>query len=320
MPFVRELLKYKSVAVVGMEKNCGKTECLNYILRRLPQDSPMTCVTSIGVDGEGIDNVTNTRKPSITLRKNICFATSESHYRNRKLVSEIIGISEEGSALGRIITAKTVSEGDIILSGPSSTGSLKRWMQEAEQYGIELTLIDGALSRMSSASPAISDAMILATGAALSSNPATLVNLTAFRVEMIRLPVIDGIFPEQKTVQLSSLDQVITVPDNCEAVEIKGAFTDRLMTKLLQSSNVGKYKVVVKDFSKIFIDPMNYRKFTKAGGRIAQMKSSRLLAVCINPTSPEGYRLDSDKLCEELSDRIQLPVYDIIKNNYLDKL
>lgn len=318
MPFVRELLKYKSVAVVGMEKNCGKTECLNYILRRLPADSPKTCVTSIGVDGESTDSVTNTRKPSITLRKNICFATSEAHYRNRRLVSEIMGISEEGSALGRIITAKTVSEGEIILSGPSSTGYLKRWMKEAEQYGIELTLIDGALSRMSSASPAISEAMVLATGAALSSNLATLVNQTAFRVEMIRLPVVDGNIPEEKTVQLSSLNQEATVPDYCEAVEIKGALTDRLLTKLLQGGDVGRYTVIVKDFAKIFINPMTYRRFTKAGGRIAQQESSKLLAVCVNPTSPEGYRLDSDKLCRELSDKIQLPVYDIIKNNYLD--
>ena len=318
MPFVRELLKYKSVAVVGMEKNCGKTECLNYILRRLPADSPKTCVTSIGVDGESTDSVTNTRKPSITLRKNICFATSEAHYRNRRLVSEIMGISEEGSALGRIITAKTVSEGEIILSGPSSTGYLKRWMKEAEQYGIELTLIDGALSRMSSASPAISEAMVLATGAALSSNLATLVNQTAFRVEMIRLPVVDGNIPEEKTVQLSSLNQEATVPDYCEAIEIKGALTDRLLTKLLQGGDVGRYTVIVKDFAKIFINPMTYRRFTKAGGRIAQQESSKLLAVSVNPTSPEGYRLDSDKLCRELSDKIQLPVYDIIKNNYLD--
>lgn len=319
MPFVRELLKYKSVAVVGMEKNCGKTECLNYILRRMPPDAPKTCVTSIGVDGESTDSVTNTGKPPITLRPGTYFATSEAHYRNRKLVSEIVGVSEEGSALGRLVTAKTVTEGDIILSGPSSTARLKRWMEEAEQrYGIGLTLIDGALSRISSASPAVSEAMVLATGAALSSNLATLVSLTAFRVEMIRLPVIARDFPVGKTATLSSLDPEISVPEGCEAVEISGALTDRLLTRLMQNCDVGKFTVVVKDFAKIFIDPMNYARFHRAGGRIAQLGSSKLLAVCVNPTSPEGYRLDSDILCRKLSDKIQLPVYDIIKNNYLN--
>ena len=52
MPFVHELLNYRSVAVVGMEKNCGKTECLNYIIRRMPLDGRRVCVTSIGLDGE----------------------------------------------------------------------------------------------------------------------------------------------------------------------------------------------------------------------------------------------------------------------------
>ena len=83
------MLKYRSVAVVGMEKNCGKTECLNYILRRLPSDGPGVCVTSIGLDGERTDQVTGTAKPEIILRSGMFFATSETHYRSRRLVSEI---------------------------------------------------------------------------------------------------------------------------------------------------------------------------------------------------------------------------------------
>ena len=43
MPFVHELLNYRSVAVVGMEKNCGKTECLNYIIRRMPLHERKVC-------------------------------------------------------------------------------------------------------------------------------------------------------------------------------------------------------------------------------------------------------------------------------------
>ena len=35
MPFIGEILKYKSLSIVGMEKNTGKTECLNYIIDRL---------------------------------------------------------------------------------------------------------------------------------------------------------------------------------------------------------------------------------------------------------------------------------------------
>ena len=36
MPFVSDIVKYDSLSIVGLEKNTGKTEALNYILRRLP--------------------------------------------------------------------------------------------------------------------------------------------------------------------------------------------------------------------------------------------------------------------------------------------
>ena len=65
MPFIAEILKQKSLAVVGLEKNCGKTECLNYILDRIPAEEHRVCVTSIGIDGESIDQVTRTKKPEM---------------------------------------------------------------------------------------------------------------------------------------------------------------------------------------------------------------------------------------------------------------
>ena len=38
MPFVGEILRHLSVSIVGLAKNAGKTECLNYIINRLPLD------------------------------------------------------------------------------------------------------------------------------------------------------------------------------------------------------------------------------------------------------------------------------------------
>ena len=69
MPFVGEILKYRSVSIVGLAKNAGKTECLNYIIRRLPLDYFNVAVTSIGIDGETTDQVTGTAKPEITVRE-----------------------------------------------------------------------------------------------------------------------------------------------------------------------------------------------------------------------------------------------------------
>ncbi len=96
------VLGIDKIAIVGTAKNTGKTECLNYLLKSIPI-SNVVAVTSIGMDGEKTDLVTNTSKPEIFLKEGTVFTTSEAHYRNKKLVSEIIDLSVQSSSLGRLI-------------------------------------------------------------------------------------------------------------------------------------------------------------------------------------------------------------------------
>mgnify|MGYP003520451854 FL=1 len=172
---------------MGLEKNTGKTECFNYVMQRLPLDKIRVAVSSIGIDGETTDQVTKTAKPEIFLREGVYFGTSEKHYLTKLLTSELLEISDENTSLGNIVIGKALTPGKLLLSGPSSTNGLRRWMNEMRKYDIDLTIIDGALSRLSLASPAVSESMILATGAAYSANINTLVQKTAFVVQMINL-------------------------------------------------------------------------------------------------------------------------------------
>ena len=48
MGFVDDISDYRSLAIVGLEKNTGKTECLNYILRRIKDSADRFALTSIG--------------------------------------------------------------------------------------------------------------------------------------------------------------------------------------------------------------------------------------------------------------------------------
>lgn len=314
MPFVAEILKYRSVSIVGLAKNAGKTECLNYILKRLPLDYFNVAVTSIGIDGESLDQVTSTAKPEITLREGMFFGTSEKHYRQRKLLSELYDVSDETTALGRVVTAKALNEGKVILSGPSSGSALKRWMSSLERLGIDLVLVDGALSRLSTASPAISEAMVLSTGAAFSANIKDLVSRTAYVVELIGLPLYCGPEPEARLSSFSDLGGDLI--HNNQVIEVEGALTDRLLQAVKNDLQNGEKELVVNDFTRIFTSQDLFRAFIKRGGRISVRMKSRLLAVCVNPVAPNGMVLDSDLLCSTLSQKIGLPVYDIVKNVY----
>ena len=314
MPFVGEILKHRSVSIVGLAKNAGKTECLNYILKRLPLDYFNVAVTSIGIDGETTDQVTGTAKPEITVREGMYFATSESHFRQKRPLAELYDVGEEETALGRVVTAKALQEGKVLLSGPSSAAALKRWMRSLKDFGIDLILIDGALSRLSTASPAVSEAMVLSTGAAYSANIRELVNKTAFVVELIRLPLFVGPEPELRLSSFSSLDAEALKGNRI--IEVEGALTDRLLQLVKNALGEGEIELVVGDFTKVFCSQELYRAFVRRGGRLSVRMKSELLAVCVNPVAPNGIVLDSDTLCRELSERIGLPVYDIVKNEY----
>ena len=42
------------------------------------------------------------------------------------------------------------------------------------------------------------------------------------------------------------------------------------------------------------------------------LQRSNLEAICFNPTSPQGYRLNSQEVCRVLSDTLETPVYDVM--------
>ena len=346
MPFIEELIKYKSCSIVGLEKNTGKTECFNYVLQRLPLDKKRIAVSSIGIDGETTDQVTKTAKPEIFLREGIYFGTSEKHYLMKRLSAELLEISNENTSLGNIIIGKALTPGKILLSGPSSTNGLRRWMDEMKKYDIDLTIIDGALSRMSLASPTVSESMILATGAAYSANINTLVQKTAFVVQMINLDLtsednrevfndikngvwaidadtdtdIDTDFMKGRRLVDLKVASSLSININtdglkkCKTLFVSGALTDNFINHIRQNKLFNETEIVVRDFTKIFLTPMTYNSFVNGKRKITVLQKSKLIAVCVNPTSPNGIVLDSEKLCNALSEAIKLPVYDLKKN------
>ena len=122
MGFVTNISDFGSLAIVGLEKNTGKTECLNYILGQLGGQADRFALTSVGIDGESRDQVCQTAKPEIEIPEGMIFVTSEKHYREKRLAAEVLDVSLERTALGRLITARARMSGKLLLSGPSDTG------------------------------------------------------------------------------------------------------------------------------------------------------------------------------------------------------
>lgn len=332
MVLIDEILKCHSLSIVGLEKNTGKTECLNYILSRVKDSGKRFAVTSIGVDGESRDQICQSPKPEIELFEGMLFVTSEKHYREKRLTAEILDVSEVRTSLGRLVTAQVVNSGKVLLSGPVDTFTLKTLIGNVLYFGADHVIIDGALSRLSLAAPAVTDAMILTTGAAVSRNIPQLVRKTRYVYDLICLGMTDqqsydklhekeeGVWAidengEEHDLHIPSVFMLDKYGDNIfkygRRIYVAGAVSDKLLEFMrMQKEPV---ELIARDFTRIFARPESFYAFIRQGGSLKVLLQTRLLAVCINPQSPDGYCLDSDILREAMQQELDVPVFDIRK-------
>jgi len=334
MPFVKDIENYKSLSIIGLEKNTGKTECLNYVLSRLSDSGKTIALTSIGIDGENKDQVKQTHKPEIDVYQGMIFVTSELHYKSRKLVSEILDVSKQSTSLGRLVTAKAITTDKVMISGPANNAGLIDIISNMSNFGVDITIVDGALSRKSLASPTVTEAMILATGAALSSNITQLVFKTKYVYDLIALSetenqtkeilfnIRDGIWAIDNNnnitdLNISSVMMIERVKDRLfkagNRIYVSGAITDNFLNFLKNQKQIKETEIIVRDFTRIFAQPEVFYSYIKRGGKIKVLQKTKLVAITINPVSPDGYILNSEELKKALEEKLGLPVYDVKK-------
>ncbi len=335
MPFIEKITGLRSLAIIGTAKNTGKTECLNYVLRRLAEDYPdlSVALTSIGIDGERRDQVTQTDKPEICLRPEMFFVTAENFYRRKLLSAEVLGIDERyTTSLGKTIYARAKGTGKILIAGPPSTGGLRQVIAKMQEWGVSLTIVDGALSRMSLAAPSVAEGMILATGAAYSAQPDQLVRRMVELQRLICLPELadrplaDSLADIEQGMRVIGKDGVLYDPGFASALleqvwsnpewlqqgdtlYVAGVVGDSLLNRLRLVEN--NQCLFVRDFTRIFASGPVVNSYLASGRVIKTLYSTRPVAVTFNPLAPSGYRLDSEKMCKRLEEVLGIPVYDV---------
>lgn len=327
---IDELLKHRSVAVVGMGKNVGKTVTLNYLLGELARRDKRVAVTSIGLDGEGLDQVTETPKPEIMLARGTVFTTAEQQYARRRLTAEILDVTGRLTSVGRPVTARVVVPGRVVITGPADTASLVRLLAAYSRLGVDISLVDGALSRVSLASPVVTEGLVLATGAAVSPNMGLVVSRTAFvcrlidleraseqcvsafagRTEGICTLTADGVV-HASPIRSALAGDIPPIDEAVVAVYVSGAVGDRFVERLMMQRR--DIQLVVTDFTRVFVSEACFVRLRRSRVHLSVLYSARLVAVTANPWSPAGYTMPSDELTDRLARAIGRPVYDVMK-------
>lgn len=316
---ITSVLSTKTLAIIGLEKNTGKTETLNFIVQNI-KNLRKIALTSIGTDGEEKDIVFGTLKPSVYVSSGFIYTTTELFFKRRMVLSEILHLSNRSTPTGRVIIARALEPGKVILSGPPTTVWMNEVVELLHRYS-ELVIIDGALSRFSQANPTIADGVMLATGAAYSLDKKEIVKHTKYIYRLCKLPTVD-----ENTLSVLSKKNVICVFDgkNWEETDVKSALDFQKLKEIKPkffaifipgalTDNALKHiydkEIIVKDFTKVFV---SYEQFLKYKPKIKVLEKSNIIGVTINPFSPIGYMLDSDSIIKELSESIQdIPIIDV---------
>lgn len=325
----------KIISIIGMSKNSGKTVTMNRLIEEAFDEGLSVGLTSIGRDGESVDVVTETEKPKIWLENGSLFGTAEGVLSLGDAKTEILKKTEFRTPMGEVIIARVREAGYVQVAGPQLLSEQRVLSEEMLSLGVDFVIIDGALDRLSQAAPLISEAAILASGAVVSRDMNIAVEKTAQTVEALSLPrtsseALLALSPEErehilivkksgeievlpyKTALLAGMKLVNHLNRDTAVLYISGSLTHSTIEHLLSSGRMKDIEVVVKDGTKIFIEPLFWNKYRKLGLQFRVVDPIRLLALTLNPYSPTGYYFDEAEYLKRMRERITMvPVMDV---------
>jgi len=332
---INTVKKNKVISIIGLSKNVSKTTTLNHIINLL-RDKHTIGVTSIGRDGEPYDAITELAKPKIIVEKETIFATAEDSLKNSDIASELIKGTDFTTPLGIINIYKALTKGYVELAGPSMNKQLKDLCNNMLKIGCDVIFIDGAFDRRSFATPLISDATILSTGASVSRSMERVIDLTSHTYDLFSLEIVkdDKIRKISKDILLTAQVGIINDDYSSKKLEestalgsskviidqltkdakylvIKGAITDSILDEYVNNKKVKNLTVIATDPTKLFISKQVFYKFTKKGGRLKVLYRINLIAITVNPTSPLGYEFENDQFMRLLRERIDVPIFNL---------
>lgn len=338
------------IGAAGTAKNTGKTTTTSAILEELYKNKVSVGLTSIGYDGEEIDNITGLPKPRLLLKKGSIAATAKKCLDSGTAEFQILESTDIITPLGRIVIIKIIKDGLAVIAGPNKSGELKLVLDLlTKKFGVNIVIVDGALNRI--APMVVTDGIILATGAARNTNIEELVNETRAYYELFNLSEAKieekRLLSEQtricllqkgrsivKTLEYGSLldkkdvEKILWHLEEFDSLYIPALISENMLSELNRNmrNSWQNRTLIIKDPIKIIAggNPENILSEIKilinCGGRINVIKKLPILAVSVNPFYPiynfernnyEAGFVDAKELLASMRQAIPIPVVDV---------
>ena len=178
----------RAVAVIGLVKNAGKTTVVNALLAH---DGRVYGLTSLGLDGEKVDHLTGLAKPRIAPPRGTLVATTRGSLDRSHYDLEVLEELPFVTPLGRVVIGRA-GEGEVEVSGPTTLAELRTTVERLGVHGAGQVLVDGAINRLGSASPRVSEAVVVATGGMVGDTLPEVIETTVDTYDMLTLPQVSA--------------------------------------------------------------------------------------------------------------------------------
>lgn len=342
MALIDQIGRARAVYTWGLAKNTGKTVALRQLLEEVVRGHRALGVTSMGRDGEEFDAVDERiKKPRLLLPAGALVATAEQLLARYDCDVELVERTRFSCPLGAILLVRMRRADMLEVAGPSSAASTAEIVAAMHRAGAEAVLIDGALDRRAGASPAVSDGVVLSTGAVLGHDLQQVIEKTHFAVERLRLsPVADpalaaaardtrgsfvrgsrgDLVPLRANLlagaqeELRSLRAAGLVPSS---VFVRGALVEELVDAVLAVFPDQAIEFVVRDFTCLFVSREAWRRYHARGAVFDVLWPVNLLAITINPQAPFSHQFESQAFRDALAEAVGgVSVFDVMSAAY----
>jgi hypothetical protein len=344
VPLSELIAPARRLAFVGLAKNTGKTETLTCVLRELHESGCSVGVTSVGRDREERDVIdVRIEKPCVELPAWSLVATTGPLLRASAIPHEALMQTEIRTPLGRVVVARLLARGSVEIAGPSAAQDVRAVVDAMLAHGAERVLIDGGADRRAASSPAVSDGLVMSTGAVSGEEIEQVVARTRDAVDLVRLVELSDrseIGRRIRAIAESHAGNVLVGEPHDEPVPLRprfgltgsayeigmllhahpaarhlilrGAVCEPFLRGLTRAARGRELQLTVSDSTKVFLLRRGYKWFERQGISIRVLAPTRLRALTVNPLAPQSHAFDSRRLRALLEEAIPgVPILDV---------
>jgi hypothetical protein len=278
-PLEQLLAPHRTVAVVGLAKNAGKTTVINHLLERI--DGPVGLV-SLGLDGEARDQLTGLPKPRVRPRAGTLVVSADG-LAEASAVRVRLGFR---TAVGEVVVTAPPPGEPVVVSGPARLDELDRTVEALFREGARRVVLEGALGRLGPAAPGRAEAVVLAAGVSLANGRDDAALRLRLAVDALALPQTAK--PAAVTVQHAAGYEAETAAEVAAAgsAEVQGAVTGPLLEQLMRAG--ARALIVAPDPTHVLARPQQLARARRAGVEVAVRRPLAIAAVTANPFHPDA--------------------------------